>query len=146
MRLNDSLSNSIESAEEDSKGRTRTPLWLLPLVVVSAWAVPGLGHGLLGRWGRGAAFFVAVGGLALAGFTMRGYVFPVHSNNPFGTLGYIADAASGIFYFAAHLLERGGPDISRAAGDLGTRFIATAGVVNLIAIVDALEIVGGRRR
>lgn len=77
---------------------------------------------------------------------MRGFVFPAHSNNPLGTLGYIADAASGIFYFAAHFLEKGGSDISRSAGDLGTRFIATAGVVNLIAIVDALEIVGGRRR
>jgi hypothetical protein len=120
-------------------------MWLFPLVVASGWALPGLGHGLLGRWGRGAAFFAAVGGLALAGFSMRGYVFPLHSNNPFGALGYIADAASGGFYFAAHLLERNGPDISRAAGDLGTRFIAAAGVVNLIAIVDALEIVGGRR-
>jgi hypothetical protein len=143
--LNEIHSNPIENTEEPSTRRTRTPIWLLPLVVVSAWAVPGLGHGLLGRWGRGAAFFIAVGGLALAGFSMRGFVFPLHSNNPLGTLGYIADAASGVFYFAARLLENGGPDISRAAGDLGTRFIAAAGVVNLIAIVDVLEIVGGRR-
>jgi len=35
--------------------------------------------------------------------------------------------------------------MSRAAGDLGTRFIAAAGVVNLIAIFDLIEIVNGRR-
>jgi len=32
-----------------------------------------------------------------------------------------------------------------AAGDIGTRFIAAAGVVNLLAIVDVLEITGGNR-
>jgi hypothetical protein len=76
---------------------------------------------------------------------MRGNVFPPHSADPFGTLGFLADAASGIFYLLAHVLERAGPDVSRAAGDYGTRFIAAAGVVKLIAVFDAYEIATGRR-
>jgi hypothetical protein len=43
------------------------------------------------------------------------------------------------------VFERAGPDVSRAAGDYGTRFIAAAGIVNLIAIFDAYEIATGRK-
>jgi hypothetical protein len=114
-------------------------------IVVASWLVPGLGHFLLGRTGRAIVFFIVVGGLAIAGFHMRGNVFPPRSADPFATLGFYADAASGIFYLLARVLERAGPDVSRAAGDYGTRFIAAAGIVNLIAIFDAYEIASRRR-
>ena len=90
-------------------------------------------------------FFIAVAGLAIVGYHMRGNVFPPRSADPFGTLGFWADAASGIFYLLARVFERAGPDVSRAAGDYGTRFIAAAGIVNLIATFDAYEIAAGRR-
>ena len=115
-------------------------------IAVVAWLVPGLGHFLLGRKGRAILFFIAVGGLAIFGSVMRGNVFPPRSVDPFGTLGFLADAASGVFYLLARVFERAGPDVSRAAGDYGTRFIAAAGVVNLIAAFDAYEIATGRRR
>jgi len=113
---------------------------------ILAWLVPGLGHLLLHRRGRALALFIAVSGLAITGYLMRGNVFPPRSTDPFGTLGFFADAASGIFYLLARVFERGGPDVSRAAGDYGTRFIAAAGVVNLIAALDAYEIAARRRR
>jgi hypothetical protein len=118
---------------------------LAPFVAIAAWLVPGLGHLLLGRWGRALGFFVAVGGLAIAGYLLRGNVFPPHSDDPFGTLGFLADAASGVFYYLARMFEAAGPDVSRAAGDYGTRFIAAAGVVNVLAVCDVLEISSGRR-
>jgi hypothetical protein len=115
------------------------------LIAVAAWIVPGLGHLLLRRWGRAVVFFIAVGGLSLMGYLMRGDVFPPHSGDSFGTLGFLADAGSGVFYLFAHFFEAAGPDISRAAGDYGTRFIAAAGIVNLLSIFDAYEIAVGRR-
>ncbi|MGA7915701.1 MAG: DUF6677 family protein [Candidatus Acidiferrales bacterium] len=118
---------------------------LAPLVAIAGWLVPGLGHLLLGRWGRALGFFVSVGGLAITGYLLRGNVFPPHSGDPFGTLGFLADAASGVFYYLAHIVEAAGPDVSRAAGDYGTRFIAAAGVVNVLAVFDAVEIAAGRR-
>jgi hypothetical protein len=114
-------------------------------IAVASWLVPGLGHFLLRRTGRAIVFFIAVGGLAIIGYHMRGNVFQPRSTDPFGTLGFWADAASGIFYLLARVLERAGPDVSRAAGDYGTRFIAAAGIVNLIAAFDAYEIASGRR-
>ena len=116
-----------------------------PLIVVAAWIFPGLGHAILGRWGRALAFFVAVGGLAIAGYLMRGSVFPPDSGDPFGTIGFLADVASGIFYLVAHFVEGAGADVGRAAGDYGTRFIAAAGIVNVLGAFDAFEIARGRR-
>jgi hypothetical protein len=43
------------------------------------------------------------------------------------------------------LLENGGPAVSRAAGDYGTRFFATAGVLNMLCVFEALEIARGRK-
>jgi hypothetical protein len=114
-------------------------------IAIASWLVPGLGHFLLHRTGRAIVFFIAVGGLAIMGYHMRGNVFLPRSADPFGTLGFWADASSGIFYLLSRVFERAGPDVSRAAGDYGTRFIAAAGLVNLIAAFDAYEIATGRR-
>jgi hypothetical protein len=76
---------------------------------------------------------------------LRGNVFPPHSGDPFGTLGFLADAGSGVFYYLSRFFEAAGPNVSRATGDYGTRFIAAAGVVNVLAIFDVLEIASGRR-
>jgi hypothetical protein len=115
-------------------------------VALLAWAVPGLGHLVLGRWRRALAFLVSVGGLAIAGYLLRGNVFPAHSADAFGRMGFFADAGTGVFYYLARFLEGLGPDVSRAAGDEGTRFVAAAGLVNLLGAFDAYEIAAGRRR
>jgi hypothetical protein len=117
---------------------------LASIVVLAAWIVPGLGHLIQRRWDRAIAFFVAVGGLAIVGYLLRGNVFQPRAGDAFEFLGYLADVGSGIFYFMARIFESAGPDVSRAAGDYGTRFIATAGVVNLLCILDAYEIAIGK--
>ena len=63
----------------------------------------------------------------------------------FDFLGGVGDAGSGIFYALAGVLEKSGADVSRAAGDYGTRFIAAAGVANFLCAADAYEIAGGRK-
>ena len=45
----------------------------------------------------------------------------------------------------AKSLESNGPDVSHADGDYGTRFLATAGVFNLLAALHAYEIARGRK-
>jgi len=63
----------------------------------------------------------------------------------FWRLGFLADACSGAFYFLGRQLESSGPDISRAAGDYGTRSLRS-GVVNLLGVLDAYRIACGRKR
>jgi hypothetical protein len=114
-------------------------------IAIAGWIVPGLGHLVQRRIGRAIAGFAAVGAMAVIGLWMRGNVFPAQSNDAFGLLGFIADAGSGVFYFLAHSIEKNGPDVSRAAGDYGTRLIATAGVLNMLFVLDALEISRGHK-
>jgi hypothetical protein len=114
-------------------------------IAIAAWLVPGLGHVILRRLGRGLALFAAVAGLAISGYLMRGNVFPPRSEDLFGVIGFLADAGSGVMYLLARVFEAAGPDVSRAAGDYGTRFIAAAGIVNILSAFDAYEIARGSR-
>lgn len=114
-------------------------------VGLAGWLVPGLGHVLVKRWGRGALIFLAVGALALTGFLLRGNVFEAHAADTFDFFGYLGDLGSGVFYLLARAFEPLGPDVSRAAGDYGTRFIAAAGILNVLSALDAYEIACGMK-
>jgi hypothetical protein len=76
---------------------------------------------------------------------MRGNLFSSNGNDAFDTLGYIADLGTGTFYLAARSFEKDGADTSHADGDYGTRFLATAGVLNLLAALHAYEAARGRK-
>jgi hypothetical protein len=112
---------------------------------VAGWLVPGLGQALLKMWGRAVACFLAVGALVFLGAGMRGNVFTSRGNDAFEVLGYVADLGTGSFYLAARTLEANGSDVSHADGDYGTRFMAAAGVLNLLAALHAYEAARGRK-
>jgi len=115
------------------------------VIGVAGWLVPGLGHVLMKMWGRAAACFLTVGILVILGTAMRGNVFGSSGSDAFDSLGYLADLGTGTFYFVARSLETKGPDVSHAGGDYGTRFLATAGVLNLLAALHAYEAARGRK-
>jgi hypothetical protein len=112
---------------------------------VAGWLVPGLGHALQRMWGRAVACFLTVAALVLLGVGMRGNVFSSEGTDAFGMLGYVADLGTGSFYFAARAFETQGSDVAHAEGDYGTRFLAAAGVLNLLAALHAYEAVRGRK-
>jgi hypothetical protein len=115
------------------------------VIAIAGWLVPGLGHALLKMWGRAVACFLTVGVLVMLGAGMRGNLFTSSGNDAFDGLGFIADMGTGTFYLAARSLEKEGPDVSHADGDYGTRFLATAGVLNLLAALHAFEAARGRK-
>ena len=131
---------SVASSEHPQKSE------LVAIAVgVAGWLVPGLGHGLQKMWGRAVGCFLTVGVLVLLGVGMRGNVFSSEGGDAFGMLGYVADLGTGSFYFAARSLETDGSDVAHAEGDYGTRFLAAAGVLNLLAALHAYEAARGRK-
>jgi hypothetical protein len=124
----------------DSKRET-----MAVFIGVAGWLVPGLGHALLKMWGRAVACCLTVGLLVIVGAGMRGNVFNSRGNDAFDTLGFLADLGTGAFYVAAKSLESNGPDVAHAGGDYGTRFLAAAGVLNLLAALHAYEAARGRK-
>jgi hypothetical protein len=126
--------------QRDSKRET-----MAYFIGVAGWLVPGLGHALLKMWGRAVACFLTVALLVIVGAGMRGNVFSSRGNDAFDSLGFLADLGTGTFYLVARSLESNGPDVSHAGGDYGTRFLAAAGVLNLLAALHAYEAARGRK-
>lgn len=114
-------------------------------VGIAGWFLPGLGHALQRMWVRALVVFLTVGLLVFVGASMRGNIFTSNGGDAFDTLGYLADLGTGSFYFAAHALEHDGADVSHSGGDYGTRLLATAGVLNLLAALHAYEAARGRK-
>jgi hypothetical protein len=139
-----------QQSEESAQPSPKHSIVFATIAAIAAWIVPGLGHLLVGRWGRALVFFLTVGLLALIGYGVRGNVFQFHpadfQADPFSFLGSLADVGSGIFYFLSKTFEPLGPDVARAAGDYGTRFIATAGLINFLCVFDAFEIASGKKQ
>ena len=135
-------SEKVEQAAPPHNSRREA---LALVVAVAGWLVPGLGHALLKMWGRAVICFLTVAVLVWVGAGMRGNLFTSRGNDAFDSLGYIADLGTGGFYWVARSLETNGPDVSHADGDYGTRFLATAGVFNLLAALHAYEAARGRK-
>ncbi|HTG28225.1 MAG TPA: DUF6677 family protein [Methylomirabilota bacterium] len=114
-------------------------------IAAAAWFLPGLGHALLKMWGRALVCFSTVALLVILGAGMRGNIFSRNGEDAFAKLGYIADLGAGSFYFVAQALEINGPDVSHANGDYGTRLLATAGVLNMLAALHAYEVARARK-
>jgi hypothetical protein len=132
------------SPQEESKPAST---WILP--VLAAWVVPGGGHFLQKKTGRGALILASVGLMFLFGMFMRGMMFTPEKGDILTTLinygGFVCDLAAGIFYFAAAMFGTPVPDMAGAVHDYGTKFLVTAGLLNILAMVDSYEIAIGKK-
>ena len=117
--------------------------------VALGWLVPGGGHFLLKRTGRGALLLVSVTSMFLCGLMMRGTMFTPQSGDLLTTLintgGFLGDVASGILYLLSVWLGYSQPDMAGHVHDYGTKFLVTAGLLNVLAMVDAFEIASRRK-
>jgi hypothetical protein len=136
--------SATHNAESRTQGGTASEVRVIAIALMG-WLVPGLGHALQKMWGRAAAIFLAVGFLVYLGAGLRGNLFAPGGDDAFERLGYAADLGTGGFYFLARMMESSGADVSHADGDYGTRFLATAGVLNLLAALHAYEAARGKK-
>lgn len=112
---------------------------------VLAWLVPGGGHFYLNRWLRGGIFFLAVFIPFLLGLIMHGRLFGLDLNF-FGVLKFIAGMSTGLFYLVSKLGGLGTGDITAFGYEYGNTFLYTAGLLNMLLIVDAFDIAEGRKQ
>ncbi len=117
--------------------------FLALLIGIAGWLVPGAGHLLLRMWTRALGVFAMVAALAWTGIALRGRLFTFTTDDFFDLLGFLADCGAGSFFYFAMKYNNGGPDVAHAAGDYGTRFFAAAGVLNVLAAVDAYRLARG---
>jgi hypothetical protein len=122
---------------------TRPPL--LPMVL--AWLFPGLGHFSLGRRRSGIAFAVIVTLTFLAGLSLQGRLYTVESGQPLTILATFAVFGAGLLNIAARLLsENPGGMILASTYEYGCAFLLTAGLMNLLLVLDVFDIATGRKQ
>ena len=115
------------------------------MVVLSAWLIPGAGHFLLGRRGRAIAFMSIVLVGLVAGFLLDGNLYRIVPNRPLTVLATLACMGLGAPYLLLRFVLDYQGDIVSSGYEYGTAFILTAGLMNLLLILDTMDIASGRK-
>ena len=114
----------------------------LPLIV--GWLVPGAGHFLLRKWWRGALLLVSIVCMFGLGMAMGGKLYS-GAQDILDLLGMIGDLGNGLMFFICHFGGIGAEHVRITTADYGTKFIVVAGLLNVIAAVDAHNLRTGRK-
>ncbi len=114
------------------------------LACLLAWLIPGGGHIFLQRWKRGLVFLAVIVTLFVLGLTLQGRLFSLEAGF-FGLLKFLAGLSTGLLYFLGKSAGLGVGDITAYGYEYGNTFIYTAGLLNMLVVVDAFDIARGRK-
>lgn len=123
----------------------RWKAYVLPLLTL---AVPGLSHWILGKKARAAAFCSIVTITFLTGIVLHGALFSITSPNWLFRLGAVAQLGLGSLYVLGHAVgwgQLGVLDMADVMFGYGNTFLVTAGLMNMLLMMDAFDIAVGRK-
>ncbi len=115
------------------------------LCLVAGWLVPGAGHFLLRKPVRGALLLVSIVGMFTVGIALQGKVYTPNTGDLLDMLGFVGQLGPGLLYLCARVFDLGHTSVQIALGDYGTKFIVVAGLLNIVAAVDAHSLANGRK-
>jgi len=113
--------------------------------LLAGWLFPGAGHFLQRKWVRGGLLLASIGGMFVLGIAMQGKLY-TSAHDILDILCMAGDLGSGLFYLVSRQLGLGAETVQVTTADYGTRFIVVAGLLNIIAAVDAHNLFTGRKR
>lgn len=124
-------------------GKAAQQGWVyLPLI--AGWLVPGAGHFLLRKWGRGTLLAVSIIAMYALGLGMQGKLY-TGAQDILELLGLVGDLCNGLMFFVGRMMNWGANPVQVTTADYGTKFIEVAGLLNVIAAVDAHNLRTGRK-
>lgn len=115
--------------------------------IVLTLLAPGAGHFFLGRRARALAFFGIVVFLFAVGLAIDGSLYSLREarGDLLSTLASLGSMASGLLYFVGQAFGPAG-NIQSPMFEYGRTFALTAGVMNLLLMLDCWDIaVRGKR-
>lgn len=115
-----------------------------------AYLVPGAGHLYLGRRARAIAYFCIILFMFFIGIAVDGRVYTGGGGSVLAELATLGTAGLGLPYFIALMMSGHGNwttqgDITSITFEHGTAFIISAGLMNLLLVLDVYDIVRGRK-
>lgn len=113
--------------------------------MVLAFLVPGAGHFYLNRRARAIVFFLVVIVMFVVGLLIDGKIYVAESGKPLTFLATLASIGSGLPYMIARATGPHG-DINSITYEYGTAFTLTAGLMNLLLVLDSYDIAEGRKQ
>jgi hypothetical protein len=141
---------ATKAVQEEAAGKAkpaapRPPLSRLIRLCLAAWLIPGAGHYLLGRKWRALILFTTIVAMFVLGLLMQGSSFLGHSGSYLETLGYWGEMCVGVARPAATFFGYAGGNPFFASADYGTAYLISAGMLNVLAILDSYDIALGRK-
>ena len=109
------------------------------------WLIPGAGHLIQKRWGRGLLLMASIGAMFLIGLALQGRIYKPNGGDILDILGFVGDIGAGGLYIVTRAMDWGQGAIAHATADYGTKYLIVAGLLNFIAVADAYHIAIGKK-
>jgi hypothetical protein len=139
-----SSSTKTKPAEPLVQAAPITPMSVLAPAI--AWLIPGAGHLIQKRWGRGVLLMVSIVAMFLLGLAMQGRIYKPNGGDILDMLGFVGNVGGGGLYILTRAFDWGHGAIAHATADYGTKFLIVAGLLNFIAVADAYHIAIGKKQ
>lgn len=112
--------------------------------MLCALAIPGGGHFYLGKRERAIVFFIVVLLMFVMGVWLDGKLYTIEAGKPLTLLAGPATMGIGLPYLLAKFAGVTG-DLQSITFEYGTAFMLTAGLMNLLLILDSFDIAENRK-
>ncbi|HZI67190.1 MAG TPA: DUF6677 family protein [Thermoanaerobaculia bacterium] len=118
-----------------------------PAVAVAlAWILPGLGHLYLGRRKTALLYALIVTATFLLGLSFEGRLYTIDRSQPLSILATFAVSGAGVLNLAARFLsDNPSGAILAPTYEYGCAYLLTAGLMNLLLMLDAWDIAQGKK-
>ncbi len=110
-----------------------------------AWLIPGAGHLIQKRWGRGLLLMVSIVAMFGIGLALEGRIYKPNGGDILDMLGFVGNVGAGGLYIVTRAMDWGQGAIAHATADYGTKFLIVAGLLNFITVADAYHIAIGKK-
>ena len=116
------------------------------VAVLLAWLFPGLGHAYLGKRGTALLDGVIVTVAFALGLAYHGKLYSREADHPLTLLATFACYGAGVLNIAARFaVENPAGRILSPTFEYGCSFLLTAGMMNLLLMIDAYDISTGAK-
>ena len=112
-----------------------------------AWVFPGLGHFYLGRRRTAVLFAVIVTACFALGLSFEGRLYTIEGGQPLTILATFALYGAGLLNIVARMFSSNpGGTVLAPTYEYGCAYLLTAGLMNLLLMLDAWDIASGRKK
>src|SRR6202167_6022164 len=119
-----------QRAEAAKKSAASTASRLGYMALIAGWLIPGAGHLMLKKWGRGVLILASISCMFVLGILMGARLYAPNTADLLDMLGFLGDLGAGMLYLIGHGLGLGQAPVRVVTADDGAKFVVVAGFLN----------------